>query len=103
MLKFWDKIRPWFENFDAKAAIKVCELDYDQVLELCRLMTTKKWCMHPDLGIYMGRKSVMNSYMMNILGAACGVFGETNDASWTRVWHVQRTSGWCHCGASQKR
>ncbi len=70
----WDTIRPWFENFDAKAAIAVCELEYDQVLELCRLMTTKRWCVHPDLGIYMGRKSVMNSYMMNILGAICGVF-----------------------------
>ncbi len=70
----WDTIRPWFEDFDAKAAIAVCELDYDQVVELCRLMTTKRWCMHPDLGIYMGRNSVMNSYMMNILGAVCGVF-----------------------------
>ena len=70
----WDTIRPWFENVDAKAAIDLCELDYDQVLELCRLMTTKKWCMHPDLGIYMGRNSVMNSYMMNILGAICGIF-----------------------------
>ena len=70
----WDTIRPWFENFDVKAALEVCELDYDQVFELCRLMTTKRWCMHPDLGIYMGRKSVMNSYMMNILGTVCGVF-----------------------------
>ena len=70
----WDTIRPWFENFDAKAAIDVCELDHDQVFELCRLMTTKRWCMHPDLGIYMGRNSVMNSYMMYILGAICGIF-----------------------------
>lgn len=71
----WETVRSWFENFDAKAAIEVCKLDYDQVFELCRLMTTKKWCMHPDLGIYMGRNSVMNSYMMNILGTICGVFG----------------------------
>jgi anaerobic selenocysteine-containing dehydrogenase len=70
----WDTILPWFENFDARAAVQVCDLDYDQVVELCRLMTTKKWCMHPDLGIYMGRNSVMNSYMMNILGTICGVF-----------------------------
>lgn len=70
----WEAVRPWFENFDAEAAIDVCELDYDQVLELCRLMTTKRWCMHPDLGIYMGRKSVLNSYLMNILGTICGVF-----------------------------
>jgi len=70
----WASIRPWFENFDAKAALEVCELDYDRVLELCRLMATRRWCLHPDLGIYMGRNSVMNSYMMNILGAICGIF-----------------------------
>ncbi len=70
----WDKVRPWFKNFDVHSALNVCELDYDPVLELCRMMTTKKWCIHPDLGIYMGRKSVLNSYMMNILGAVCGIF-----------------------------
>ena len=71
----WETIRPWFENFDARAATRLCELDYDEVLELCRLMTTKRWCVHPDLGIYMGRKSTLNSYFMNILGAVCGIFG----------------------------
>ena len=70
----WETIRPWFENFDARAAVKECELEYDPVVELCRLMATKRWCIHPDLGIYMGRNSVMNSYMMNILGAICGIF-----------------------------
>jgi anaerobic selenocysteine-containing dehydrogenase len=30
--------------------------------------------MHPDLGIYMGRHSTLNSYLMNILGAICGRF-----------------------------
>lgn len=70
----WDRIRPWFENFDAKAAIEVCELEYPAVYELCRLMTTRRWCMHPDLGIYMGRHSTLNSYLMNILGAICGTF-----------------------------
>ncbi len=70
----WETLRPWFENFDARAAVAVCQLDYDQVADLCRLMTTRRWCMHPDLGIYMGRNSVMNSYMMNILMAVCGVF-----------------------------
>ncbi len=74
-VKDWDKVKPWFNNFDARAAIKVCELDYDTVYELCRLMTTKRWCMHPDLGIYMGRHSTLNSYLMNILGAVCGIFG----------------------------
>jgi anaerobic selenocysteine-containing dehydrogenase len=71
----WDGIRPWFEDFDTKAAVDVCELDYDQVYELCRLMTTRRWCLHPDLGIYMGRHSTLNSYLLNILGAICGIFG----------------------------
>ncbi|MFH2063575.1 MAG: molybdopterin-dependent oxidoreductase [Pseudomonadota bacterium] len=71
----WDRVRPWFEDVDVKAALAVCELDYDRVLAVCRLMTTRRWCVHPDLGIYMGRKSVLNSYLMNILGAACGIFG----------------------------
>ena len=69
------KIRPWFQQMDTKAAIAVCDLPYQQVSELCRLMTTKRWCMHPDLGIYMGRHSTLNSYLMNILGTICGIFG----------------------------
>ncbi|MCG6881410.1 MAG: molybdopterin-dependent oxidoreductase [Deltaproteobacteria bacterium] len=70
----WEKISPWFENFDISAALNVCELEYEQVRKVCRLMTTRRWCMHPDLGIYMGRNSTLNSYFLNILGAVCGIF-----------------------------
>ena len=38
-------------------------------------MTTRRWCMHPDLGIYMGRHSTLNSYLMNILALICGRLG----------------------------
>lgn len=68
-------IRPWFADVDIEAALDVCQLELQQVVELCRLMTSKRWCMHPDLGIYMGRHSVVNSYLMNILGVVCGRFG----------------------------
>jgi anaerobic selenocysteine-containing dehydrogenase len=71
----WDRIRPWFERFDIKSALRVCELEYDQVSAICRLMTTRRWCIHPDLGIYMGRHSTLNSYLLCVLGAACGIFG----------------------------
>ncbi len=70
----WEQVKPWFEGFDAKAALEVCELTYDEVYELCRLMATKKWSFHTDLGIYMGRNSTLNSYLMNVLGVICGVF-----------------------------
>ncbi len=70
----YEKIDNWFKEFDIKSALKVCELEYAQVVELCRLMTTRKWCFHPDLGIYMGRHSALTSYLMNVLGAVCGIF-----------------------------
>jgi len=71
----WETIRPWFETFDVEGALEVCDLPYDQVHRVCRLMATRRWCVHPDLGIYMGRRSVLNTYLMNILGAVCGIFG----------------------------
>jgi anaerobic selenocysteine-containing dehydrogenase len=72
----FDEIKHWFENFDYKSAIKFCELEYESVYELCRLMKEKKWSYHPDLGIYMGRNSTLNSYLLNILGSVCGIFGQ---------------------------
>jgi anaerobic selenocysteine-containing dehydrogenase len=70
----WDRIRPWFEAFDVRAAIEVCGLNYSQVHELCRILTTRRWSSHPDLGIYMGRRSTLNSYFFHILLAICGRF-----------------------------
>ncbi|MFZ1984911.1 MAG: molybdopterin-dependent oxidoreductase, partial [Desulfatitalea sp.] len=71
----WETIRSWFVGFDVRAALAVCELEYDPVHDLCRLMATRRWCVHPDLGIFMGRRSTLNSYLMNVLGAVCGIFG----------------------------
>ena len=71
----WETVRPWFEDVDIAAALAVCELEEAPVHALCRLMTTRRWCLHPDLGIYMGRHSTLNSYLMHILGAVCGIFG----------------------------
>jgi anaerobic selenocysteine-containing dehydrogenase len=71
----WDDIRAWFEDFDVRSALEVCQVDPEQVRELCRLMTTRRWSVHTDLGIYMGRHSTLNSYFVNILGAVCGIFG----------------------------
>ncbi len=71
----WRKIRPWFEGFDARSAAGICMVDYHQVRELCRLMTTRRWSVHTDLGIYMGRHSTLNSHLVHILGAVCGIFG----------------------------
>jgi anaerobic selenocysteine-containing dehydrogenase len=70
----WDRINPWFIDVDIRSALDVCQLEVSEVHQLCRLMTTRSWCFHPDLGIYMGRHSTLNSYLMNILAVICGRF-----------------------------
>lgn len=43
----FSSIRGWFKDLNVEAAIEVCQLDRGQVEKLCRLMTTKRWCMPP--------------------------------------------------------
>ncbi|TAL31804.1 MAG: molybdopterin dinucleotide-binding protein [Spirochaetes bacterium] len=68
----FDQVRAHFTDFDAKSAVAFCELDYDKVVEVCGLFTTRNWSMHPDLGIYMNRHSTLASYLHNVLMAVCG-------------------------------
>jgi anaerobic selenocysteine-containing dehydrogenase len=71
----FDAVRTWFVDFDPLPAIQLCQLEYDQVFELCRLLTTRKWSCHSDLGILMGRHSTLTSYLEFILLAICGRIG----------------------------
>ena len=71
----FDKIRPWFENFDVKAALEICELGYDQVREFCKLWATRRSSFHTDLGIFMNRHSTVVSYLYVIMAAICGRIG----------------------------
>jgi anaerobic selenocysteine-containing dehydrogenase len=68
----FDEIRPPFENFDCKAALDACELNYEQIKEVCRLFTTRKSSHHSDLGVLMNRHSTLISYLENVLRAVCG-------------------------------
>ncbi len=70
----FEEIRPWFIDFDSKAAIKICNLEYNQVFDLCRLLAVKKWSMHTDLGTLLSRHSTATSYLQLILLAVCGRF-----------------------------
>jgi anaerobic selenocysteine-containing dehydrogenase len=71
----FESIMPWFAEFDAQAAIKVCELDYDQVREVSRLFASRRSSLHADLGILMTRHSTVASYLEVILLAICGRIG----------------------------
>lgn len=71
----FESIRPWFLNFDPRPAISLCNLDYEQVYEVSRLLATRKWSCHSDLGILMGRHSTVSSYLELILLGICGRIG----------------------------
>jgi anaerobic selenocysteine-containing dehydrogenase len=71
----FNKILPWFDDFDVKAALKVCELDYNQVFKVCREFTTRESCLLDDLGILMNRHSALVSYLLVVLLAICGRIG----------------------------
>ncbi len=70
----YDAIKGWFAGFDARAAVEVCELDYEQVKEVCKQLRIRKASYHPDLGVYMNRHSTLISYLEIILFAITGNF-----------------------------
>jgi anaerobic selenocysteine-containing dehydrogenase len=71
----FEKIKPWFTEFDARTAVRACRLSYDQVWNLCHLLAGRRWCMHYDLGVLMGRHSTVTTYLQAILLAVCGRIG----------------------------
>ncbi len=71
----FERVRAYFANFDAPAAVATCRLDYDQVREVTRLFATRKSSLRNDLGIFMGRHSGLSSYLIMILQAICGRIG----------------------------
>jgi len=70
-----DAIRGLFTDFDARAAVRTCNLDFDQVHEVCRQFATRKSCLRYDLGLLMNRHSAVSSYLAVVLQAICGRIG----------------------------
>ncbi|MDP2853426.1 MAG: molybdopterin-dependent oxidoreductase [Smithellaceae bacterium] len=110
----FDQVKSYFENFDARAAVKICELDFDQVREVARLYATRKSSLRYDLGIFMGRHSGLNSYLIVILQSICGrlcmpggniipghmmPLGSHTDERDPKVWRTVTTNSFPVCGA----
>jgi anaerobic selenocysteine-containing dehydrogenase len=74
-VKGFEGVMEQFMAFDARAALQVCELDYDRVKEVCRQFATRKSSHHSDLGVLMTRHSTLISYLENVLRAVCGRIG----------------------------
>ncbi len=109
----FDAVRMYFEHFDARAAIDVCELDFQQVRDVARLYATRKSSLRYDLGIYMGRHSALNSYLIVLLMAICGrigvpggnvipghlmPIGPSSDERDPRTWRTVATKAFPVCG-----
>jgi anaerobic selenocysteine-containing dehydrogenase len=71
----FNEIIPWFTDIDIRSALKVCQLEYEKVYEVCRAFATRKSCLHDDLGILMNRHSTLVSYLLVVLQAICGRIG----------------------------
>lgn len=69
------EILPWFAGFDVNAALKICELEYDQVFRVCLEFAKRQSCLRDDLGILMNRHSALVSYLLVVLLAICGRIG----------------------------
>jgi len=109
----FERIKSYFLNFDTRAAIKTCELDFDQVREVSRLYATRKSSLRYDLGIFMGRHSGLNSYLIVILQAICGrlcvsggnvinghmmPIGSHTDERNPKIWRTVTTNSFPVCG-----
>ena len=106
-------VRPYFRDFDIRAALQTCELDFDRVREVTKAYATRKSSLRYDLGIYMGRHSALNSYLIVILQAICGricvpggnvihghmmPIGSHTDERNPKIWRTVATNSFPVCG-----
>ena len=68
-----DAVRPWFDNVDIDACFKTAGVTRETMERFCRLLTTKKWGCHQDLGVFMSRHNTLNCYLILMLEVLCGV------------------------------
>lgn len=103
----FDKVKPWFHDFDIDEALRVCKVPKEVAEKFVTILTTKKWGVHQDLGLFCGRHNTMNSYLLLILQAVCGMLlvdggniiqfgytplGETIHEEDPKVWRTMATN-----------
>ena len=109
----FERVAPTFRGFDAEAAVKTCELPFETVREVARLFATRKSSLRYDLGLFMGRHSALNSYLIVILQAICGrlctpggnvvhghmmPMGPHTDERNPKIWRTVETHAFPVCG-----
>jgi anaerobic selenocysteine-containing dehydrogenase len=111
----FEKAKHWYQGFDIEAACRVAGVPYKQIYDLCKIMTTRKWGYHEDLGSYMGRHNTLNSFLLATLSAVCGrlfvpggqliypgftpALGKTLDENDPEIWKTVATNKFPVLGA----
>ncbi|MCR4601723.1 MAG: molybdopterin-dependent oxidoreductase [Clostridia bacterium] len=68
----WEKSRRWFEDFDVDKALEVCCVPKEQIMEFTRILCTRSWGVHPDLGLFFGKHATLSCYLLDLLIAITG-------------------------------
>ena len=68
-----ERVRSWFLFTDIEECFRVAGVSYEEMERLARILTTRKWGVHQDLGLFCGRHSTLNSYLLLTLEVICGV------------------------------
>lgn len=68
----FEQIKPWFEDVDIEKNLEVCQLPYKQVKKFAHILATSNWAVHQDLGLFCGRHSTLNSYLIITLAVITG-------------------------------
>lgn len=67
-----DDIRRWFRLVKPEECFRVAGVTMEEMENLARILTTKKWGCHQDLGLFCGRHSTLNSYLVLMLEVITG-------------------------------
>ncbi|MBF0452098.1 MAG: molybdopterin-dependent oxidoreductase [Candidatus Magnetomorum sp.] len=68
----FNKIRPWFLQWDIPYALKICGVNTEAAYVLCHELSTRQWCLKIEKGLLMNRHSTISSYLYMILLTICG-------------------------------
>ncbi len=68
----WDKALAWYQDFNYREAFDLAGVPLEQMEEFCRILTTTTWGVHQDLGLFFGRHSTLDSYLLYELMAVTG-------------------------------
>lgn len=104
----WDQAKKWFEDFDIDKALEVCRVPKDQIVKFTRILCTKKWGVHPDLGLFFGRHATLSCYLLDVLITITGnlfklgtntiahnyiSWGKYTDEHTPGTWRTWKTNG----------